>query len=338
MHPLTKTLLAIVLTASAILFVGWRDATDLLQHPLTITQPTDVEIRSGEPLNALLRRLYEQKILVPERTIFYLRIYARMTGKALQIKAGEYALTPGMDGLDLLDLLMSGKVKLRELQIIEGWTFKQAMAAVNASPDLTHTLKNLSNEQIMSYLGKSDVSPEGRFFPDTYRFSKDTTDVAFLKRAYDKMQATLDQEWRSRDDGLPYKTSDEALIMASIVEKETGSNGERARVAGVFVRRLKLGMKLQTDPTVIYGMGDLYSGNIRRKDLQTDTPYNSYTRYGLPPSPICLPSKAAIHAALHPDQSKALYFVAKQDGTHQFSDTLAQHNRAVRQFQIKKPR
>jgi len=217
--------------------------------------------------------------------------------------------------------------------LIEGWNFKQALEAVRGHPMLVQTLpKSMSTEQLMNRLGYSAEYPEGRFFPDTYLFPRGTTDVDFLKRSYERMQKVLAEEWENRSENLPIKTPYEALILASIVEKETGVPEERTQVAGVFVRRLQKGMKLQTDPTVIYGMGDKYKGNIRKKDLTTDTPYNTYTRPGLTPTPICLPGRAAINAALHPADGKSLYFVATGNGGHTFSETLQEHNKAVAKY------
>jgi UPF0755 protein len=232
---------------------------------------------------------------------------------------------------------VSGKTTLHELRLIEGWNFRQIMSAVNANPYLLHTLKEADEALVMKAIGKETINPEGRFFPDTYQFPKNTSDRAFLSRAFAAMENTLSQEWEQRAEGLPYAIPTDALIMASIVEKETGIETERPQVAGVFVRRLLLDMKLQTDPTVIYGLGASFDGNLTRENLLNDTPYNSYTRKGLPPTPICMPGRAAIHAALHPADGKALFFVARKDGTHQFSDTLEQHNHAVREFQLKKP-
>ena len=219
---------------------------------------------------------------------------------------------------------------------MEGWNFKQVLAAVSGHEALKHTLKGLTDGEIMARLGHPGEHPEGRFYPDTYKFPRGTTDAAFLERAYQSMSRLLAEEWGKRDPDLPLKTPYEALILASIVEKETGVADERSEIAGVFVRRLRKGMKLQTDPTVIYGMGDNFKGNIRRRDLKQDTPYNTYVHTGLPPTPISMPGSAAIRAVLHPAPGKSLYFVARGDGSHYFSKSLAEHNRAVRKFQLKK--
>jgi len=219
---------------------------------------------------------------------------------------------------------------------VEGWNFKQMRVAIAGQQALEQTLVELSDQEIMQRLGYADEHPEGRFLPDTYHFPKGTTDLAFLKRAYQAMQGLLDAEWEQRDPGLPLNSPYEALILASIVEKETGLASERPEIAGVFVRRLKKGMKLQTDPTIIYGMGESYKGNIRRRDLKQDTPYNTYLHKGLTPTPISMPGADALHAVLHPKEGKSLYFVAKGEGSHQFSKTLVEHNRAVRKYQLKR--
>lgn len=336
MKTLFHYFLILLLLVTAAIYVIWRDAEYLLEQPLPITVKQTIEIESGKNLPASLNQMASNKLLAPERLPIYLKWYARITGKANVIKAGEYELSPGMNSLDLLSLIISGKTVLHELRLIEGWNFQQIMAAVNANEALTHMLKDAEAADIMTAIGKSAVHPEGHFFPDTYRFPKSTTDEAFLRRAFAAMENAINLEWNQRAPDLPYASPYEALIMASIIEKETGAATERPQIAGVFVRRLQQGMKLQTDPTVIYGIGESFDGNLTRKDLSVDTPYNSYTRNGLPPTPICMPGRAAIHAALHPSDGKALYFVARKNGTHQFSDTLEQHNRAVRQFQLRK--
>jgi len=268
---------------------------------------------------------------------FYLRLLARWNKQAHRIKAGEYFISGGTTPVQLLNLLVSGRVTTYSLTIIEGWSFRQMMAAVHASDLLVHSLEGgLSTAEIMQRLGHESEHPEGRFLPTTYHFPKGTTDVQFLQRAYLAMQKALDKKWSERDEGLPLKSAYEALILASIVEKETGLASERPAIAGVFVRRLKKGMLLQTDPTIIYGLGEGFDGNIRRRDLKRDTPYNTYLHKGLTPTPICLPGEAALDAAVHPEEGKSLYFVAKGDGSHQFSTTLTEHNRAVRKYQLKR--
>jgi UPF0755 protein len=254
-----------------------------------------------------------------------------------KIKTGEYELPTGATIPDILALLVSGKSKQYSITFPEGRNFKEMRQIIEKNPQLEHTLQGMSNEELMTKLGASEKHPEGLFFPDTYYFDKQTSDVALLKRAYDKMQLVLQQEWFNKAEHLPFNTPYEALILASIVEKETAAKAERAQIAGVFSRRLTQGMMLQTDPTVIYGMGDSYQGNIRSQDLHTETPYNTYKIKGLPPTPIAMPGRDAIYAALHPDQSNnSVYFVSRGDGTHVFSTTLDEHNQAVNKFQRQK--
>jgi len=261
--------------------------------------------------------------------------YARLHEAASGLRAGEYQIQPGTTVATLVALLRSGKVVVHSLTLVEGWTFKQALALVEQEPNLKHALSGLDHSALMQRLELAGVDPEGQFMPDTYEFPRGTTDVAFLRRAHEAAVQYLASAWNSRDKNLPYKTPYDALTMASIVEKETAQPSERGKIAGVFVRRLEKGMKLQTDPTVIYGLGDSYNGDITFKDLRTDTPYNTYTRFGLPPTPICLPSRASIDAAMHPLPGNALYFVAKGDGTHEFSATLQEQNAAVAKYQLK---
>ncbi len=231
--------------------------------------------------------------------------------------------------------MVAGDVKTYNLTVIEGWTFAQMLDAVRTHPALAHTLaEDAGADAVMEALGQPGQHPEGRFFPDTYQFPRATTDVALLRRAYRRMQRVLAEEWRQRGENLPLDTPYEALILASIIERETGVPEERARIAGVFVERLERGMRLQTDPTVIYGLGDEFEGDLRFRHLRTDTPYNTYTRGGLTPTPIALPSRAAIHAALHPERRGELYFVSTGDGRHVFSRTLEEHNRAVIEYQL----
>ena len=274
----------------------------------------------------------EQKKIIPNA--FFFRSMARFNGQAAKIQAGEFHIPAAITPIKLLELFVFGRVTQYSLTLIEGWTFREVMEAVILHEALTHTLDELSDEAIMQRLGFSGEHPEGRFFPDTYQFPKGTTDLDFLKRAYKAMSQRLASEWERREPGLPYQSPYQALIMASIVERETGVAGERAEIAGVFVRRLRKGMRLQTDPTVIYGMGERFDGNIRRRDLKEPTPYNTYVIKGLPPTPISMPSAEAIHATLHPAKGNTLYFVSKGDGSHKFSATLEEHNRAVRTYQL----
>jgi len=312
----------------------WNHYKEFLVTPLAVPEQGMVlSIPAGMSLRGLAHQLEQQKILKDARL---LRLYGRLHREATQIKAGEYQLSPGLTPVSLLDLLVSGKTVNHSITLVEGWTFKQMMQAINAQPTLRHTLKGMSDEDIMQSLGYAGKHPEGRFFPDTYLYPRNFSDLELLQRAYGRMQKTLAEAWSQRPEDLPLKNPYELLILASIVEKETGRAGERDRIAGVFIRRLNKGMKLQTDPTVIYGMGDSYKGNIRRKDLRQQTPYNTYVISGLPPTPICMPGRESIFAVVNPAKEKALYFVAKGDGSHQFSATLKQHNAAVRKHQLKK--
>jgi len=311
------------------------DAWLQLNAPLQIDRPTTVELETGQRLISLARQMDERGLFATERQRIYLVIYARLHGEAALLKAGEYAVEPGLTPLGLLPLLTSGKTVLHELRLVDGWRFAQAWKLIQSDPNIAHTLGNADNAAIMQAIGKPGVEPEGRFFPDTYRFPKKTSDVSFLRNAAAAMDKVLAAEWADRAPDLSYTTPAQALIMATLVEKESAAANERPIIAGVFLRRLKTGMRLQTDPAVIYGLGDAYDGTLHTDNLRTDTPYNTYTRDGLPPTPICLPGREAIHAALHPDDGTALYFVAKGDGTHQFSSTLEEHNAAVMRYQIK---
>jgi UPF0755 protein len=260
-------------------------------------------------------------------------LLARITQKSARIKAGSYELKPGTNPRRLLDQLVRGEFAQESLTIIEGWTFKQMRQAIDASRGLKHDTAGLSDKELMAKISADFKAPEGLFFPDTYLFAKGSSDLQIYKQAHTMLVNHLVAAWEKRDPSLPYVTPYQALIMASIVEKETGQKSERAMIAGVFVNRLKLGMLLQTDPTVIYGMGDKYEGKIRKRDLETDTPYNTYTRTGLPPTPIALPGVQSLMAALGPAKTEALYFVSRGDGTSKFSGTLTDHNRAVNQYQ-----
>ena len=257
----------------------------------------------------------------------------RWSGQARRIRAGSYEIGRGVTPAGLLSKMVRGDETLAVVRLIEGWTFRQFRAELAKADALKATTAGASDEQIMVLLGATGVSPEGRFHPDTYAYSKGSSDIAVLRRAYRAMQKRLEVAWQDRASDTPLRSADEALVLASIVEKETGTTADRGRVAGVFVNRLRIGMPLQTDPTVIYGMGPAFDGNIRKRDLQADTPYNTYLRTGLPPTPIAMPGKAALLAAVRPDATKALYFVARGDGSSEFSDTLADHNRAVNLYQ-----
>lgn len=307
-----------------------------LTTPINI-EPTNTSfnIQSGANLQQVSRQLTEQGITPFPAS--YLYWYARYKDSAHKIKAGEYRLTSTLTLPDVLALFIKGDVVQHSFTIIEGMTSQQVLAAIASDNRFIQTIETTDLKTVMQMLDGNGRHGEGEFAPETYYFSAGTTDKAILMRAFQLMQKTLAEAWQNKAEKLLYKTPYEALIMASIIEKESGIAEERPEIAGVFVRRLRMGMRLQADPTVIYGMGEKYKGNIRRKDLTTDTVYNTYTRYGLPPSPIALPSKAAIQAALNPSEGTSLYFVATgHEGRHVFSDTLVQHNKAVRQYQLKK--
>lgn len=264
---------------------------------------------------------------------FMFGILARVTGRAGRIKAGSYELKPGTTPRRLLTQLVRGEFAQESLTIIEGWTFRQMRQAVDAAPNLKHDTAKLSDEELLAKVAPDYKAPEGLFFPDTYLFAKGANDLTIYKQAYEMMMKRLKAAWEQRSAGLPYSDPYQALIMASLVEKETGQKSERGLIAGVFVNRLKTGMLLQTDPTVIYGLGAKYDGKIHKKDLETDTPYNTYTRAGLPPTPIALPGVQSLAAATAPAKTEALYFVSRGDGTSHFSVNLNEHNKAVNQYQ-----
>jgi UPF0755 protein len=306
---------------------------DALASKLELTEPIIYEIRPGQSLAGVAHELTRLRIL--QRPAFLIW-NARLNGVASMIKAGEYQLSPGLSAAGLLELFVSGRVFQRSLTIVEGWTFLELLDAVRSAPTLESTLDGVAPENVMAKIGFSDVHPEGRFLPDTYHFPKGTADVDFLIRAFRAMEHYLNEAWSGRDAGLPFDTPYEALILASIVEKETAVAEERGRIAGVFVERLRRSMRLQTDPTVIYGIGAAFDGNLRRRDLDRDTPYNTYTRKGLPPTPIANPGPASITAVMHPVVDGSLYFVAKGDGSHHFSATYEEHNQAVTRYQLRR--
>ena len=322
----------VLLAGLAIAWLAY-DLFQFKQTPINLSEKRLFVVEPGASLSKVAYQLQNQGVIDHPR---YLTLLGRWYGQASRLKAGEYQLEPGLTPMQLLDKYVSGDVAQYALTVVEGWTFKEMLQAIHAHEKLRHTLKDASTEEIMQQLGSPGEHPEGRFMPETYHFTAGMTDLDFLKRAYNEMGQYLQQAWSQREQNLPYKTAYEALIMASIIEKETAVPAERPEIAGVFVRRLQKNMRLQTDPTVIYGMGDNFDGNIRRKDLRQDTPYNTYTRHGLTPTPIALPSAEAIDAALHPAEGESLYFVAKGDGSHYFSATLAEHINAVRKYQLKR--
>ena len=299
-----------------------------------VTQPAVViDIEKGDSFNRIIEKLRDQGLSVQP---FLFKLLALSSNSFKKIKTGEYQFDKGLTLQGILSQLVQGKTRRYSITFPEGWSFKQMLQKIAINPNLQHTLPAIDDPAFTAKLDLATSHPEGVFFPDTYFFDKQTTDVALLKRAQQKMQTILQQEWRNKADNLPLKTPYEVLILASIVEKETAASEERPKIAGVFIERLNQAMPLQTDPTVIYGMGDSYTGDIKSKDLLTVTPYNTYLIKGLPPTPIAMPGRAAISAVLHPEQGHWLYFVARGDGTHVFSSTLAEHNAAVETYQRNK--
>ncbi|WP_372986418.1 endolytic transglycosylase MltG [Marinobacter sp.] len=304
---------------------------ETLEKPVNIEEPVLFNVPAGTAFSRVAQQLETEGLV--EKSL-WLRLHGRLNPEQVRIKAGEYEFTDGMSARDMVEAMVAGDVKHWSIQFIEGWTFKDMRAALASAERLRQETADWSDEEVMAAMGAEGEHPEGRFFPDTYLFASSDSDLDLLKRSFNRMETVLAEEWKNREEGLPYDSPYEALIMASIVERETGVPHERDEVAGVFVRRLEKGMRLQTDPTVIYGMGDNYQGRIGSKDLRTYTPYNTYRIDGLPPTPIALPGQEAIHAALHPKDGDSLYFVARGDGTHKFSRTLAEHQKAVREFQL----
>lgn len=306
-------------------FAWWANQPITTQEP-----PIDFAVAPGSGAHAAAQQMVEAG--VPIQPLLF-NLLARLTEKSARLKAGSYELKPNTTPLRLIDQLVRGEFAQEQLTIIEGWTFRQMRQAMAAHKGLKHDTANMTDSELMAAVSPDYKTPEGLFFPDTYLFAKGSSELQIFKTAHAMLLAKLQEAWDKRDASLPYKNPYEALTMASIVEKETGQKSERGMIAGVFVNRLRLGMLLQTDPTVIYGMGTRYDGKIRKKDLETDTPYNTYTRVGLPPTPIALPGLQSLMAAMVPAKTAALYFVARGNGTSQFSDNLTDHNRAVNQYQ-----
>ena len=303
----------------------WLDA------PLRLAAPTiDLSIEPGTSPRALAQDVQDAGV---EVNPLFLYAWFRFSGQARGIKAGSYELDAAITPRRLLSKLVRGEEALRAVTLVEGWNWRQVRQALARADQLKGDSTELDDAAIMARLGRPGTLPEGRFYPDTYTYSKGSSDLAVLQRALRAMDKRLEAAWQTRDPNLPLKSSDEALTLASIVEKETGRGSDRPLIASVFVNRLRSGMLLQTDPTVIYGMGERFDGNLRKRDLLTDTPWNTYTRAGLPPTPIAMPGRGALLAAVHPAQSRSLYFVARGDGSSHFSATLDEHNRAVNQFQ-----
>ena len=301
-----------------------------LQQPLTLAHDdVEVSIEPGTPVREIVRLWHEAGVDTRPELLYQ---WFRWSGDAKRIRAGSYLVSKGATPRTLLQKMVTGDEELESVHIIDGWTIKQMRAALAAAPNLKNTTAALTDDQLMAAIGAPDEKAEGRFFPDTYVYSRGVKDVLVLKRAHDALERQLQAAWALRAADTPLKSAAEALTLASVIEKETGAASDRGKVAAVFANRLRLGMPLQSDPTVIYGLGAAYDGNIHKVDLQTDTPYNSYTRVGLPPTPIALPGRDALRAAVRPDAIKALYFVSRGDGTSVFSDTLNAHNAAVNQY------
>ena len=320
--------------AAALLIAGlvaWRQLDGSMEQHSRAPDGTRIQVSPGSSLRVVLAELARVNALRNPRLVEW---YLRLHHEPLRAQAGIYELAHGAGTREILEQLRTGRVVLSQVTIVEGWSFVQMRQALDANAELVHEWRPLDEAALMSALGLKGAAAEGRFFPDTYRFAAGTADRHLYELALQRMNERLQQEWAARAPGLPVHTPREALILASIIEKETGREDERGKVAAVFVNRLRLGMRLQSDPTVIYGLGMRYDGNLRRRDLEADGPYNSYTREGLPPTPIALPGAASLHAALHPDPIDALYFVAtgKGDGTHQFSATYAEHTLALKRF------
>jgi len=312
---------------------AWRDYQRFTNTPLAVGTHASIDIPRGLTFKGIVREL--RRAQLTRAAPLYWRVLAEEMGVTGRLHAGEYALAPGLTPREFLRRLAAGEVVQHRFTIVDGWTFRQLRVALAAEAGLQQTLPGQSDTAIAERLGIADGHPEGWFLPETYAWVKGEADFDVLERAHQAMRKTLEAAWARRAPAVTLASPYEALILASIVEKETGVPAERPLIAGVFLRRLKFGMRLQTDPTVIYGIGDAYDGNIRRRDLETDTPWNTYTRDGLPPTPIALPGKPALEAVMHPAPGDALYFVARGDGSHAFSATLAEHNRAVRKYQLR---
>ncbi|WP_026258913.1 endolytic transglycosylase MltG [Uliginosibacterium gangwonense] len=292
--------------------------------------PIDFDIAPGDSMRVVSQRVAEAGVKVWPPLLTWT---ARFSGHSVRVKAGSYRIEQDLSLWELVELLSTGSNSYTDITIVEGWNFAHLRAAMDANPDLRHDTLGLSDNELMNRLGLAPQRPEGLFFPDTYSFARGGSDTELLKRAYQRMAAILDREWQARNSNLPVKSPYEALTLASVVEKETGKAEDRPLIASVFVNRLKIKMPLQSDPTVIYGMGPNFDGNLHKRDLQADTPFNTYTRPGLPPTPISLPGVAALRASLQPRESNYLYFVARGDGSSKFSRTLEEHNSAVMQYQ-----
>ena len=324
--------IGLVLAGLLLGFSAWK-LDSALKQPLNLSQEQLLDVAAGATPTGTFNRLENDGVL---EDAFWLRLYWRFNLDGQPLHSGEYRMTPGLTAQGLIGLWQRGDVVQYSLTLVEGWNFRQVRSALAKHEKIEQTLAGLSDSEVMEKIGHPDEFPEGRFFPDTYRFVRGMTDVEFLKKAYNRLDEVLAQEWQRRAPDAPYTDPYQALIMASLVEKETGVPEERGQIAGVFVRRLKIGMLLQTDPTVIYGMGERYNGKLTRAHLKEATPYNTYMISGLPPTPIAMVGREAIHAALNPVPGSSLYFVARGDGSHVFSDSLDAHNAAVREYQLKR--
>jgi UPF0755 protein len=302
----------------------------LNQHLPVNAESVDLSVEPGTSVRGVAQAVSDAGVQVNPFLLYW---WFRLSGEARQIKAGSYEIERGINPYRLLRKLVRGDEALLAVTLVEGWNFSQVRAALSKAEQLKSDTQGLAPDSIMNALGRPGVHPEGRFFPDTYNYAKGSSDLALLQRALRAMDKKLEAAWGQRQPDTPLKTPEQALILASIIEKETGRASDRAMIAGVFTNRLRLGMLLQTDPTVIYGLGEGFDGNLRRRDLQTDTPWNTYTRTGLPPTPIAMPGKSALLAAVQPAPTRALYFVARGDGSSQFSSSLEEHNRAVNKYQ-----
>lgn len=322
-----QILLAVVLVAVLAGLWLYRDLERFANHPVNPDSELVLWVAEGTTWTGLVRQL---EWLGLARQGWRWRLLGRWQQPNLRF--GEFLLAPGLSPVELIDRLESGRTREHRLTIVEGWTVERLRDELAADPRLRQRSRNLDPDQLMARLGCPDCAAEGRFLPETYFFTRPTDDLDLLRRAYDAMSVALEQVWAGRAMDLPLDSPEELLVLASLIERETARSAERARVAGVFIRRLRLGMRLQTDPTVIYGLGDDFDGRLRRVHLRTDHPWNTYTRHGLPPTPIALPGRAALEAAARPADGTALYFVARGDGTHQFSDTLEEHNAAVNRY------
>ena len=319
-------IIGLLLAASLAAAVAWW-----LNQPLTLAAPTlDLSIEPGTSPRGVAQATADAGADVQPTLLYW---WFRLSGDARQIRAGSYELVSGVTPVTLLRMLVRGEESLRNVTLVEGWNWRQVRQALARAEMLKPDSQSLDDEAVMRALGRPGLPPEGRFYPDTYTYAKGSSDLAVLRRALVAMDRRLDAAWAQRAPDTPLKTPEEALILASIVEKETGKPADRAMIAGVFTNRLRAGMMLQTDPTVIYGLGASFDGNLKKRHLQTDTPWNTYTRAGLPPTPIAMPGTAALLAAVQPAQTRALYFVARGDGSSQFSATLDEHNRAVNRYQ-----